>query len=47
MQTDILIPEEKIHIINQLYNMELENIIRKYPEQYFWFHRKWDKKKYK
>ena len=39
--------DEKIHIINQLYNKELENIIIKNPEQYFWFHRKWDKEKYK
>ena len=26
---------------------DLETIIRKYPEQYFWFHRKWPKEIYK
>lgn len=26
---------------------DLETIIRKYPEQYFWFHRKWPKGIYK
>ena len=32
--------------INRLYANCLENIIKKYPEQYFWFHKKWDKKIY-
>ena len=32
--------------INDTYNKELENSIIKYPEQYFWFHKKWDKKYY-
>ena len=39
--------EEKINIINQNYNIELEKMVRDYPNQYFWFHRKWDKKHYK
>ena len=38
--------EEKINLINQNYNIELEKIVKQYPSQYFWFHRKWDKKYY-
>tara|TARA_A100001011_G_scaffold400672_1_gene517445 strand:+ start:112 stop:990 length:879 start_codon:yes stop_codon:yes gene_type:complete len=38
--------DEKIKIINDFYNLELEKIIKKYPNQYFWFHRKWTKKHY-
>ena len=37
---------QKISDINEAYNKELENSIAKYPEQYFWFHKKWDKKYY-
>ncbi len=33
--------------INQIYNQELEKIIVQNPEQYFWFHKKWDRKIYK
>ena len=33
--------------INQLFNNELEKIVRKYPEQYFWFHKRFDRKFYK
>ena len=33
--------------INQIYNKELEKIIVQNPEQYFWFHKKWDRKIYK
>ena len=32
---------EKIKSINQKYHHMLEETIRKHPEQYFWFHRKW------
>ena len=32
--------------INTIYSKMLENIITKYPEQYFWFHKKWDKEIY-
>ena len=39
--------DEQIININQYYNDELENIIKKYPEQYFWFHKRWDRKLYK
>ena len=38
--------EQKDNIIveiNTIYSKMLENIITKYPEQYFWFHKKWDK----
>ena len=38
--------EQKIKTINDLYNLELEKIVKKYPEQYFWFHRKWEKDNY-
>ncbi len=37
---------ERIIDINNAYNKQLENSIIKYPEQYFWFHKKWDKKYY-
>tara|TARA_B100000700_G_scaffold49985_2_gene53002 strand:+ start:689 stop:1546 length:858 start_codon:yes stop_codon:yes gene_type:complete len=39
--------EDKIFNINEAYNKELEKNIVKYPEQYFWFHKKWNKKDYK
>ena len=32
--------------INTIYSKLLENIINKHPEQYFWFHKKWDRKIY-
>jgi len=32
--------------ITQSFTTVLENNIRKYPEQYFWFHRRWKTKKY-
>ena len=38
--------EQKVIDINDAYNKELENSIIKSPEQYFWFHKKWDKKYY-
>ena len=38
--------EQKIIDINDAYNKELEDSIIQYPEQYFWFHKKWDKKYY-
>jgi len=39
--------DEAVKIINQKYTMLLEQKIREYPNQYFWFHRKWPKKIYK
>ena len=39
--------KNKVEEICKLIASDLENIIRKYPEQYFWFHRKWPKKIYK
>ncbi|MDR3195429.1 MAG: lysophospholipid acyltransferase family protein [Endomicrobium sp.] len=30
-----------IEIINAFYLKKLEDIVRRYPEQWFWFHRKW------
>ena len=39
--------DEAVKIINQKYTMLLEQKIREYPSQYFWFHRKWPKKIYK
>ena len=38
---------EAVTIINQKYTMILEEKIKEYPSQYFWFHRKWPKKIYK
>jgi len=32
---------------NTIYSETLEKMIRKYPEQYFWFHKKWDRKIYR
>jgi len=39
--------DDAIIIINTQYSKLLENEIRQYPEQYFWFHRKWEKSTYK
>ena len=38
--------EEIVSEINQKYNRELEKIIIKHPEQYFWFHKRMEKKYY-
>ena len=27
--------------ISQIYTNKLEKIIKRYPDHYFWFHRKW------
>ncbi len=35
--------DELVIEINRLYIKKLEEIIIEYPEQYFWFHKKWDK----
>jgi KDO2-lipid IV(A) lauroyltransferase len=34
--------EKDIEIINGIYNERLEDIIRENPEQWFWFHRRWN-----
>ena len=39
--------DDMIVEINNIYIKLLEKEIKKYPEQYFWFHRKWDKEIYK
>jgi KDO2-lipid IV(A) lauroyltransferase len=39
--------EDIIVEVNSIYSKLLENEIIKYPEQYFWFHKKWDKNIYK
>ena len=39
--------EELFLQVGTIYNKILENQIKQYPEQYFWFHRKWDRKIYK
>ena len=36
-----------IYNVNTYFSQLLEDEIKKYPEQYFWFHKKWNKKKYK
>jgi len=38
--------DDAIVEINQRFTKHLEEIIREYPEQYFWFHRKWNRKIY-
>ena len=35
-----------IYNVNTYFSQLLENQIKEYPEQYFWFHKKWDKKIY-
>ena len=39
--------EDIIIELNTTYSKLLENEIKKFPEQYFWFHKKWDKEVYK
>ena len=39
--------EDIIVEVNSVYSQILEDEIKKYPEQYFWFHKKWDKDIYK
>ena len=38
--------DELIVEVNKLYVKLLENEIKKYPEQYFWVHKRWKTKKY-
>ncbi len=38
--------DDAIYTINRNFTKNLERMIKKYPEQYFWFHRMKDKKKY-
>ena len=38
---------EAILEINQRYSKLLEETVREYPKQYFWFHRKWARENYK
>jgi KDO2-lipid IV(A) lauroyltransferase len=33
--------DKDIEAINTFYSKKLEDIVREYPEQWFWFHRKW------
>ncbi len=35
------IDDEKVHAITQQHTQVLENWIRRYPEQWFWMHRRW------
>ncbi len=39
--------DDAIVEINQRFTKVLEEIVREYPEQYFWFHRKWNQEMYK
>ncbi len=47
--TDNLIENtnDKLFDISRIISEDLEKIVTLYPEQYFWFHRKWPKKIYK
>ena len=38
---------EAIEEINRRYSKLLEETVREYPKQYFWFHRKWARENYK
>jgi KDO2-lipid IV(A) lauroyltransferase len=44
---EIVVPEHitdkqgKIHYIVQAYTKAIEDIVRKYPEQWLWYHRRW------
>jgi KDO2-lipid IV(A) lauroyltransferase len=44
---DAIMPEEylndpgAVRAVTQRYTSALERIVRRYPEQYFWFHRRW------
>ena len=40
----VVIKEKKIESITQAYTSIIEKYIKKYPEQYFWFHRRWKSK---
>ena len=42
-----VISDDAIVEINKRFTKILEDIVRKYPEQYFWFHRKWNREMYK
>ena len=33
--------EEKIAAITEAANRSVEQLVRRYPEQWFWFHRRW------
>ena len=41
------ISDDAIVEINQRFTKVLEETVREYPEQYFWFHRKWNREIYK
>ncbi len=41
------ISDDAIVEINQRFTKVLEETVREYPEQYFWFHRKWKREMYK
>jgi KDO2-lipid IV(A) lauroyltransferase len=32
---------DAVRAITQRYTAAIESIVRKYPEQYFWLHRRW------
>ena len=38
--------DDKILEISKLISNDLEKMVKKYPEQYFWFHRKWNREIY-
>jgi KDO2-lipid IV(A) lauroyltransferase len=37
--------EKDVETNTQLFNRTLESIIREYPDQWFWVHRRWERKK--
>ena len=47
VNTDLDLKSDIINDINMKYVKLLEDEIKKYPNQYCWFYKKWDKKYYK
>jgi len=46
VQLDNQSTDDKVFSINEEYNRALQESITEHPEQYFWFHKKWNKKDY-
>ena len=40
-QSSATLPQDEDEIVTTEMQLEIENYIKKYPDQYFWFHRRW------